>query len=680
MRTRPSVAADRLIVELHRGNDNFTVVGFDDVHNVARLGSFVLMPVQANYVVAEVIGLWEKDPISSRFNDASGSDMDKAASAKYLDLTPIGMLRSGTVGSFEFGVSVFPPLYADALYARDEDLDRIFHVADPMSTQGLVDREGTIIQGIVPQSIEVGTSVVFRGYPVKVRIDEFLGGHVAVLGNTGSGKSCTVATILQSLFDRPAEFAARGASFLILDVNGEYRPAFRRLPLSIGKRYLRADIDPSSAAPEPDDSGVEHTAVFRLPHWFMSVEEWELLLRASERTQQPVLRTALGLTSLFSDEMKDSLSGIKNHILAFTVISILQNDAGSPTKADRIKSLLSTFKTNEINLDGVRLKIAISFGQMADAEGLTSYLKTYVLESAVIPNYAHKSFPFEVLSSALNLALHYEEAHGNRQIRDFCSQMVTRLKWVGERDEFAFLRLDPKKLTLEELDPVQFVESLIGLERSGNNYLKTSQLTILDLNEAAGEVVEITAAVIARMIFERLRRASPRNQFPVHIILEEAHRYIAEKPSRYAIDVGRTFERIAKEGRKYGAFLQVASQRPSELSKTVLSQCSNFVVHRIQNPDDLAHIRQMTPFISDSVLRRLPSLPKQHALIFGSSVNIPTTFKARRVDPAPDSDDAKIRDIWFRPTNYSLPWIVPSDVRGEEEISDILGTDDVLDF
>ena len=125
MRTRPSVAADRLIVELHRGNDNFTVVGFDDVHNVARLGSFVLMPVQANYVVAEVIGLWEKDPISSRFNDASGSDMDKAASAKYLDLTPIGMLRSGTVGSFEFGVSVFPPLYADALYARDEDLGNV---------------------------------------------------------------------------------------------------------------------------------------------------------------------------------------------------------------------------------------------------------------------------------------------------------------------------------------------------------------------------------------------------------------------------------------------------------------------------------------------------------------------------------------------------------------------------
>ncbi|MCQ4504008.1 ATP-binding protein, partial [Vibrio parahaemolyticus] len=90
--------------------------------------------------------------------------------------------------------------------------------------------------------------------------------------------------------------------------------------------------------------------------------------------------------------------------------------------------------------------------------------------------------------------------------------------------------------------------------------------------------------------------------------------YISEATSRYAIDASKIYERIAKEGRKYGLFLLVASQRPSELSKTVLSQCSNFVIHRIQNPDDLSQIRQMTPFISEAVLKRLPSLPKQHAL------------------------------------------------------------------
>ena len=129
------------------------------------------------------------------------------------------------------------------------------------------------------------------------------------------------------------------------------------------------------------------------------------------------------------------------------------------------------------------------------------------------------------------------------------------------------------------------------------------------------------------------------------MILEEAHRYVAERPSGYAIDASRIFERIAKEGRKYGMFLMVASQRPSELSKTVLSQCSNFVVHRIQNPDDLQHIRQMTPFISENVMKRLPSLPKQHALIFGNAVNLPTTFKVRDADPITKGDDAAIRAL-----------------------------------
>jgi DNA helicase HerA-like ATPase len=149
------------------------------------------------------------------------------------------------------------------------------------------------------------------------------------------------------------------------------------------------------------------------------------------------------------------------------------------------------------------------------------------------------------------------------------------------------------------------------------------------------------------MLFKLLRRADPRNRFPIHLLLEEAHRYIAATPSRYAVDATKGFERIAKEGRKYGMFILLASQRPSELSKTVLSQCSNFVVHRIQNPDDLSQIRQMTPFISDAVLKRLPSLPKQHALVFGTSVNLPTTFKVREASPRPRSDDTKIVDLWF---------------------------------
>jgi len=650
-----SVAADRFVVELHRGNDNFTVVGFDDMHYVARLGSFVMIPVQSEYVVAEVIGLWEKDPTINRVGPDEANEFDKVSSAKYLDLVPVGTLPQKRDGSFRFGVSIFPSLYADALYALDDDLDRIFEVADslecvPPSGDGSVTRL---------KALTIGTSVVFQGYDVKVRVDEYFGGHVAILGNTGSGKSCTVATVLQSLFEKKSELLARGATFVILDVNGEYRTAFSKLPAGIQRSYLRIALDPKDAAPESLDDG-ETTNVFRLPHWFMSVEEWELLLRASERTQQPVLRTALGLSTLFSKNRDGNLDQIRNHILASCILFILQGEAGSPTKKDRITALLSTFSTNKIDIKVVRGMLAISYGEMKDTEGLVTLLEGQILENVSLPSYSHTEFNFDDLGTALDFALLYEEAHGNRQIRDYCAQMLTRFKWIREREEFAFLRVPVEQLREEEKKLNLFVERFLGLERRDNKLYKSVQIIILDMNEAADEVVEVASAVMARLVFDRLRKAEPRNRFPVHLILEEAHRYVAERPSRYAIDASRIFERIAKEGRKYGVFLQIASQRPSELSKTVLSQCSNFVVHRIQNPDDLSHIRQMTPFISESVMKRLPSLPKQHALIFGNAVNLPTTFKVRDVYPKPKSDDAAIRELWFKPEDAPVELVPPA--------------------
>lgn len=635
-----SVAADRFVVELRRGTDNFTVVGFDDVHYVARLGSFVVIPAQSEYVVAEVIGLWEKDPTSSR-GRVAGDELDRATSAKFLELVPVGMLPQDQHEGFRFGVSLFPSLYADALYVLDSELDRIFEVANALES---IDPQNPSSPTRV-KALSIGTSVVFKGYDVKVRLNDFFGGHVAVLGNTGSGKSCTVASIIQSLFDKRDELVARGATFVLLDVNGEYRAAMAKLPAPIQRCYLHVALDPGAAKPAAGDR--ESTGIFRLPHWFMSVEEWELLLRASERTQQPVLRMALGLSTLFSTATDGRLGAIKNHIIASCILHILGSDVGSAAKKDRITAILSSFSTPELNIEVVRDKIQINYAEMTDVEGLTEVLTPLIKDEISIPNYANAQFDFESMESALDLALLYEEAHGNSHIRDYCAQMVTRFKWIREREEFGFLRVPTADLRDEEKSIELFVENLLGLGRGGGQLEKTSQIVILDMNDAGDEVVEIVSAVTTRLIFDRLRRADPRNRFPVHLILEEAHRYVSERPSRFAIDASQIFERVAKEGRKYGVFLLLASQRPSELSKTVLSQCSNFVVHRIQNPDDLSHIRQMTPFISESVMKRLPSLPKQHALIFGNSVNLPTTFKVRDVNPKPKSDDAAIGELWF---------------------------------
>lgn len=654
-----SVSADRLVVELHRGSDNFTVVGFDDVHYVATLGSYLMVPTQSEYVVLEVIGLREKDFTPSH---GGGAEMDKATSAKFLDVVPVGSMPVQG-GSFKFGVSTFPPLYADALYARDEDLDRIFNVDQLPDETTKTDAEGAVKQGTVPHTIEIGTSAVFKDYPVKAQLDALFGGHIAVLGNTGSGKSCTVASIIQSVFDRKDEFWAIGAAFVVFDVNGEYRQAFDNMPWQIQASYFKATS--TAAEAEGLDQGylgADLVDRFRLPHWFMTVDEWALLLRASERSQQPALRTALGLTTLFSEQDEEVIEGanqisdIQNHVLAKTLLAILQSDASSPSKSDRLAAILASFKTGDINIPQIKHQLGVNYGSLADAVGLSEFLSKFVQDEPVLPTYANKPFSFERLQAALDLALYYEEANGNKQIRDYCSQMVTRLKSVSDNPDFEFLRASVEGLQDYEKEPTNFVDRLLGLTRDGASYRKDRQICIIDLNDATDEIVELASAVVARLIFERLRRADPRNKMPVHLILEEAHRYISERPSRFAIDAGITFQRIAKEGRKYGAFLMVASQRPSELSKTVLSQCNNFIIHRIQNPDDLSQIKQMTPFISETVLKRLPSLPKQHALIFGSAVKIPTTFRVRDADPTPNSNDTQVCDLWYVPENPELYW------------------------
>ncbi len=630
---------------MHGGSDSFTVVGFDDVHYVARLGSFVMIPAQAQYVVAEIVGLRERDA-------GGGGEIDKAGSAKFLDVVPVGMLPIEG-GRFRFGVSIFPSLYSDALYALDEELDRIFDTSSASepsigaSGAACVPAEATRLR-----ILEIGNSVVFENYRVKVRIDEFFGGHAAVLGNTGSGKSCTVASILQELLEKPEEHHARGATFVILDVNGEYHQAFSDIAAGgvIGVDRLVLD-------------GTADAGRFRIPHWFLDLSEWELLLQASERTQVPILRMALGLASLFGGTADLQLNAIRNHILAKCITQILFDETPPGAKETRIIGILQRFRTPQINRNAIGAFISVNYGKMANLPGAFNYLvgtdgqSGFIINDFALPDYTNTPFDFEFLGEAIDLALLYEEAHGNRQIRDYCSQMVTRFKALIEREDYAFLR-HASAGAVRDTGP--FLARLLGLTAQQGGHVKGSQIIIIDMNAVEDEVVELVSAVAARMVFRLLRHADPRNRFPVHLLLEEAHRYVSAAPSRYAIDAGRVFERIAKEGRKYGLFLLVASQRPSELSKTVLSQCSNFVVHRIQNPDDLSQIRQMSPTISEGVLRRLPTLPKQHALVFGNSVNLPTTFKVRRAWPLPASDDAKIVDLWFHEAGRRAHIVLPT--------------------
>ena len=540
-----SMTADVFTIELHHRLNHFTTVGFDDIHYLAQIGSFVMIPLLSDYIVTEIVELREKDPTNrSPIQEENTHKFTKTTSTKYLKVVPLGTLPKDINKEFCSGISAFPSLYTEALYALDKELDRIFNVKDEKDGQ----------QEEAKKYITIGTSTVFEKYDIKIRLDDYFGGHSAILGNTGSGKSCTMAAVLQSLFEKKPQ----NATFIIFDVHGEYKQAFS------AHSYKRITRDHK-------DQGAD---IFILPPSFLSFEEWASLLRPSSQSQKPALEKAL-----------ETLDPKSFHNVG-ELLTRLQKLTTQSTKTKKPTPLLPNNGSNK------------------DFYNRLSNIQT--------------SRNFSFLRNNDNLSQNKKEKY-------------------------------KKEKYIEE-----YIKDLLGFTDENK---KQHQIIILDLQEASDEALGLISAVLARLVFEWIRNSNKKNR-PIHFILDEVHRYIPEKfsfnfnndssPQGTHIHTYDTLERLAKESRKYGIFLQVISQRPSELSKTVLSQCSNFIIHKIQNPDDLRYIRQMTPYISESITKRLPSLPQRHALIFGNAINLPVTFKVREANPRTRSDDIEISALWFK--------------------------------
>ena len=617
-----AINSDRFSVELLSGLDNFNVNGYDDIHYFAQLNSYVIVPYQNYYIVAEVSGVREKD-LNVPFSNPTEQILSKIQTGKYLEVLPIGTIKDN---QFDFGVSVYPTLYSDVLYIKEQELDTIFKTNSNKKPIGN--------DKYMYTSLPIGKSIIFPDYEVKIDIDKFFGSHSAVLGNTGSGKSCTIASMLQTLY-KLENNSATGSTFIFFDVNGEYKQAFENLKDNKDIQVTNFSIDTEATNEK-----------FQLPHWFLNIDEWALLLKASEKSQLPILRNALGFTQKLSKD-------VIYHIYACNIMYVFENWDSPVAKRQRIVSLIQKAKfpsDKPVDFSSFNAQYG-NFGDRAGdpqaakkEEDFKISVRQYIKEDIVIDlKFNSNYFEFKDLEQALENAILYEEYHGNKQIRDYCSSMITRFKSIKEREDFKFLTTTQNDKSIDE-----YIYSLLGIEKQEDNAIKKNQVIIIDLNSANDETVEVISCVISRLIFEKLKTAKNRNQFPINLVLEEAHRYISTESGKIFGDANRIFERIAKEGRKYGMFLLVSSQRPSELSRTVLSQCSNFIVHRIQNPEDLSHIRQITPHISETILKRLPSIPTQHALIFGHSVNLPTTFKVNEANPKPKSDNNEISKNWFK--------------------------------
>ena len=606
-----SVSQKGIVADIYDEIGNY-INTIDGTRFVGEVGSYVSIYDIGRTIIGEITGVVEKPSLGL-------GEYSKPNSTRQIYIGLIGEVVSE---KFFFGVSKMPLIFSEVDIISEKDLRTMLEVSnDEIVIEG---NPGKTRACLLP----IGASVIFPDYAVKVNIDKFFGFHFAVFGNTGDGKSNTIALIMQNIFSKK-NYSARGSKFVFIDSNGEYEQAFSKL------NTVNSDIKVKNFVAS-DDDGIENG--FEIPVWALSADDWSILLHATERTQVPILKRAIDLARIFFDpDNNDDV--VKNHILASTLLGVIQSSDSSPSKSDKILSILSTFHTNGISLtskvdDTMSLKqaIAVSFGQFKDEKQAIDFLSSYQRDeiSSLLLKGRTVTYSIQEFYQAVQFATLYEGSISSQRIQEYTSTLVTRLQALQDGIQGRIL----SKTGFKSID--EYVEDILG-----DNQIVNIDVSLLD--DASAEVV---TKVLAKLLLDHLKRKHSKAETPINFIIEEAHRFVRNEVNYGAVGYN-IFERIAKEGRKYGLLLGISSQRPSELSKTVVSQCSNFIIHRVQNPDDLQYISKMVPYVNQGMIERLTYLQTGNALVFGTAINLPTLTRFKEANPKPDSDNARISEKWY---------------------------------
>lgn len=443
---------------------------------------------------------------------------------------------------------------------------------------------------------------------IHVPIDgnKFFNKHVAILGSTGSGKSHTLSKILQTaISSKDGDFSLNNSHIIIFDIHSEYKSAFPNA------NFL--DIN-----------------TLKLPYWLLNSDELEeILLDTGERdnyNQSSVFRKLVTINKEIHNE------GVKN----------ISYDTPIKFSLDEVVNALFNLKNETKNSKNNELCMIDNGNYSLKPDGGVDANMGVLFESDVekIKNYfltRHKFFPTK--SQNINKGLYAEGT---------LDKFFNRIEEKIRQDRLKFI-FDP---ILQYSDFVDVLRDIIGYSDK-----KKSNITIIDLSDVPFEVLTITVSVISRLIFDygyfykRQRfEINPEevinNDVPILMVYEEAHKYVPNseltkyRASKIAI------ERIAKEGRKYGITLMLSSQRPSEISETIFSQCNNFISMRLTNPVDQNYVRKLLPDSLGGIIDILPSLHQGDALLVGDSIVLPSIVTIDRCDPEPSSNDIPYWSLW----------------------------------
>ena len=482
----------------------------------------------------------------------------------------------------------------------------------------------------------LGVSPFYNDFPVYLDVNNFFSNHFAIFGNSGSGKSCGISRIMQNMFEDERLFPYK-SNILLFDSSGEYYNAFKDLnKINPNYNYRFITTNEVDGVGEP----------LRLPIFLLNEDDLTILLQATEHSQLPIIERMLKLARIFASTGVDA-NKYKNHLIAKAIMTILYTNQTAPNKRNDVFSILNSCSTDQFNLEapvqgiGYVRKFRECFlidnhGQFSESVLLTEYVSSFINDE--YDNFEPRKdcyYTLEDLEKALNFTLISEGWLRNENTYGDSVTLKVRLHSLITSSNSNFFKWE--KGTYISLE--SYLSDL--MISNGKKY----QLVNINLDDVDDDFAKVITKIYSRLLFEFTKALKDRASIPFHIFVEEAHRYIQNDTDRFLIGYN-IFERIAKEGRKYGLILGLITQRPVEMSDTVISQCSNFLIFKMNHPTDVEYIKKMVPNISDEIVEKQKSLQSGTCLGFGSAFKIPLIVKLKMPNPMPLSGNCDVVRIW----------------------------------
>lgn len=487
-----------------------------------------------------------------------------------------------------------------------------------------------------PKTLLFGRSSIYDGFSNTCDLNDFFSSHFAIIGNTGSGKSCGVARLIQNIFAENKKNPTN-CHIILFDAYGEYKSALTRINShpGINVKCLCSD---GNLVNQNDE-------ILRIPPYLLEADDLALLLNINDSQLITTLEKTLTYVYIFKGE-DELCEKYKNDIIAKVFLDILSS--GKPAQQIRDQSLafLSKYNTKDINLETIIPQMGYNRtirqclnidtqGKMLAVELLIENMKKYSEVSIEKITIRPTEYNLDDLYNALEFALISDGTMNNQSAYEKLNVLKTSLHSIINGENRKFFEYDGY------VSRESFVKKLFT-SNNGENV----QLVDVDFNGIDDRIAKVICKLYAKILYKFSTSIEDRGSFPINIIIEEAHRYVQMDNDINVIGYN-VFDRISKEGRKYGLLLGLITQRLSELSSTALSQCSNFIVFRMYYPDDIKMITSISSNVTPEAVERVKSLRPGSALLFGSAFKVPLITQFEIPNPMPTSTSVNITGKWY---------------------------------